>query len=266
MQQKGGGFRLPENSISMMKRLLFLLLLAGSGPALLACSCTGSDNFTIANGHPEATVVMAKKVKDKDHGMVLKVIEQFAGNPIGEERITVWGDVGHLCRMYTAGFENGETYIFGIGQLQDPLPDYWNDFTGAQEEGGDFSISVCGLHWLAVDGNQVKAEWGNINGNDTQMGLDQFRDLYTEMIPVDIRFLQEGNNPYISIQLGESITLEGSYQLVDLNGRVVKEAAIRPSQSLLYNIYYPELPSGIYVLRLQIGDLYQTRKFALNQP
>lgn len=266
MQQKAEHVRLPGNTITMLKRLLFLLLLAASGPALLACSCTGSDNFTIANGHPEATVILAKKVKDKDHGMVLKVIEQFAGNPIGEERITVWGDVGHLCRMYTAGFENGETYIFGIGQLPDPLPDYWPDFVGAQEEAGDYSISVCGLHWLALDGNKVKAEWGNIDGNNTQMSLDQFRDLYAGMIPVDIRFLQEGGSPYISIQLGESIVQEGYYQLVDLNGRIVKQAAIRPSESLLYNIRYPELSTGIYVLRLQVGTLFQTRKFALNQP
>ncbi len=249
----------------MLTRLLTFFVLSAFLPQVYACSCTGSDDFFVANGHPEATVVMAKKIRKVAHGMEIKILEQLAGPPIAD-RVTVWGDVGHLCRLYTDGFEDGETYIFGIGSLPDPLPDYWGDFTDGREKAGDYSISVCGLHWLSVKGNKVSAEWGSVKGSDTQMSLDDLRELFANLIPLQINFSERPDGPYVDISLAEGITQEGTIELIDLSGRVKKQIAIRPDELTHYYLGYPDLPSGVYVLRVMIGDIAMVRKIALRQP
>lgn len=249
----------------MLIRLLSFFLLTAFGAQAYACSCYGSEEFFVANGHPDATVILAKKIKTVDHGMEVKVIEQFAGVPVGD-RITIWGDIGHLCRLYIDNFQDGETYILGINQLPNPLPDFWNDFFDSKEKGGDYEISVCGLHWLEVDDNELSATWGSIRGADTRMSLNDFRDLFEDLIPLQVNFYQGTSGPYVDIKLSEGITQSGYIQLIDLSGRVLKQIAILPDELTSYALAYPDLPSGIYILRIQIGELTIARKVALNQP
>ncbi|MFK7924124.1 MAG: T9SS type A sorting domain-containing protein [Bacteroidia bacterium] len=249
----------------MLIRLLSVFLLTAFGGQAYACSCWGSEDFFVANGHPDATVILAKKIKSVDHGMEVKVIEQFSGAPVSD-RITIWGDIGHLCRLYTSNFEDGETYILGLSQLPDPLPDYWNDFIGSKEKAGDYEISVCGLHWLEVDGNELSASWGSIQGPETQMKLEDFRDLFANLIPLQVNFFESPDGPYVDVKLSEGITQSGYLQLIDLSGRVLKQIAILPDEITSYALAYPDLPTAIYILRVQIGDLSIVRKVALRQP
>ncbi|MEL7532815.1 MAG: T9SS type A sorting domain-containing protein [Bacteroidota bacterium] len=251
----------------MFTRLLTFFILSAFLPQAYACSCWGSEDFYVANGHPEVTVVMAKKIKKVNHGMEIKVLEQFSGSPIAD-RVTVWGDVGYLCRLYTETFEDGETYILGINGPLGPRPDDWkdrNDGTEKEKE-GDYVISVCGLHWLNVNGNQVSASWGSVNGTDTQMHLDDFRELFANLIPLQISFFESPDGPYIDIALAEGITQAGTIDLIDLSGRVKKQIALLPDELTRYALAYPDLPSGIYVLRVQLGSVSVVRKIALNQP
>ncbi|MEM9822052.1 MAG: T9SS type A sorting domain-containing protein, partial [Bacteroidota bacterium] len=84
-----------------------------------------------------------KKIQQIEHGMEVEVLEVIRGEE-SRSTITIWGDPGHLCRVYTSSFEIGATVIFALSKIETPPnPDFFSPL----EKVDDYIISVCGLHY-----------------------------------------------------------------------------------------------------------------------
>lgn len=157
-------------------RLKFLLKIALAGSIflfssniLLACSCSGEAYFchelndtTDAFLQPNF-VIKAIKLQDTLHGMFVKVEKNYV-NSIEAENILVWGDPGHLCRVYTSNFEIGDTIILGIKEIDGP--------TGMlQESIGDYWLPACGITYLKIENGVVR---GSISTGIDEMPLEDF--------------------------------------------------------------------------------------------
>lgn len=247
-------------------KTLFLscVLISLSFWEVYACSCTGSDQF-IYPGTDQGIVVCVEKRYTQDHGMVVKVLNQISGPTVADE-ITVWGDVGHLCRVYVTGFQDKSQYILRLDAIPDPLPDYWGEYTSDKEASGDYTLSVCGLHYLEVAGGKVIASWGTIDGNETEMRLSDFKAAMEGYRAIQVSITRDATRSKIAVTLLEDIAEAGQIQIWDMRGRVVRQVAIRPEEELLYEIPFTDLSGGVYVMRIQAGQYFRTVKLAFSYP
>lgn len=85
------------------------------------------------------------------------------------EPIRIWGDDGHLCRPYISTFPPRTEWLFVLDN---------RSFHGFPQRPGprDYSISICGAHWLRIDGGRVS---GRIRDAATEekMRVDQLLKL-----------------------------------------------------------------------------------------
>ncbi len=264
LQRLARSSRLLRKSPDMKTFLLSCILITLSCWEVYACSCTGPDQF-IYPGTDQGIVVCVEKRYTQDHGMVVKVLNQISGPTIADE-ITVWGDVGHLCRAYVTGFEDKSQYILRLEAIPDPLPEYWGEYTSDKEAAGDYTLSICGLHYLEVAGGNVTAPWGTINGNDTEMKLSDFKAAMEGYRAIQVSINRDANSSIIIVTLLEDVADAGQIQIYDMRGRVVRQVAIRPEEELVYEIPFMDLSEGVYVMRIQAGQYFRTIKLAFSHP
>jgi len=134
------------SSIIIVGISIFLLT-----PSAHACSCSGRRSF-VESAEESELVVRGKVIsyqwqKDVDQqkarplAMTVEVEEVYKGKTkLG--KITVWGDNGNQCRPYVTRFPIGTDWVLALS----------NDSEDSQEE---LAISVCGEHWLQVQGRNV---------------------------------------------------------------------------------------------------------------
>lgn len=133
-----------------MKKRNFTLLSFLLFPLLgWACNCTGPLDFCEVAQNENLTLILGKKTAQVEHGMDVEVLHVIRGNE-NRSKIRVWGDVGHLCRLYTSGFEIGETFIFALGKIDWNAPPDGSDWQ-LLEKVDDYTISVCGLYYTSCD-------------------------------------------------------------------------------------------------------------------
>jgi hypothetical protein len=75
--------------------------------------------------------------------MEVEIIEVYKGKE-SRKTITVWGDIGNLCRPYLSQFKEGQYYVIAF---------YSGRYGGSHpnEKETDYSIANCGAYWLTVD-------------------------------------------------------------------------------------------------------------------
>ena len=134
----------------MKQTSLSLLILASILTVLTpwqaaACSCAYGGPFEKMAGGSQrvirATVVeYGPKLR---HGQALYesmtvTVSAVIKGRMGASRLTIFGDPGHLCRPYISPrlFGIGKEYLFALNN----------------PGGGQQAISVCGEHWIEVDG------------------------------------------------------------------------------------------------------------------
>ena len=100
-----------------------------------------------------------KEIYDSKTPMSMEVetIEVYKGKE-ARKSITVWGDIGNLCRPYLSQFKEGEYYViaFDKGNYGGGHPD---------EKDTDYTISICGGYWLTVDFDKSTVS-GDIDSKD----------------------------------------------------------------------------------------------------
>jgi hypothetical protein len=159
----------------MKKYFLFLSIGFLAAVKGFACSCFPIGNHfceTLANDSSIATVVMVQKLNDYHYGMRVRLLQHISGEPMADT-VMVWGDNGALCRLYTGGWNNGDTLILALHH-SDLLGNtiYNPDYPPNLENIQDYHISGCGVYALNVNLGQVT---GYINQNNTQwMSISSF--------------------------------------------------------------------------------------------
>ena len=157
--------------------LLFTLLWIGTAPVAEACSCIGGSDFaSIVHDQNYAPDLVVRGVKTADHyySMKFRIKEVLKGQET-RSTITVWGDNGGLCRVYTSGFSNGEELILGLYKTDKmgnriTVPEYPENL----EKDGDYHLSICGVHFLKIVNNQVS---GQITKYQSHMDYSGFKKL-----------------------------------------------------------------------------------------
>ncbi|MEL6672374.1 MAG: T9SS type A sorting domain-containing protein [Bacteroidota bacterium] len=227
--------------------LLTILIVASTSPFSLACSCWGEPQFMLTGATMEVIVCVEKR-SDVHHGMRVKVLDVLKGQVSGDN-LTVWGDPGHFCRPYAKGFKVGKRYIMALSVTGG----YYEN-----EQAGDYEISVCGQHWLEIDGNKVK---GPIDGEKESMNLDEFKALFPGGAIQTITVALVGDRKLRFRIPGMSFT-DGTYALFNMAGQEVRGEAIKPKDPVeeIWEVSYAGLAEGMYVVRVIQGNrMYHTK-------
>lgn len=143
----------------MTKHLFILFLIIGPGLSnSFACDCGYEGPFLkMAKRTPLVALVKVKKYltfKDIDGSktpmsMEVEIIEKYKGKE-NRKMITVWGDIGNLCRPYLSIFKEEKYYVIAF--------DKGNHNSGHRDEKDtDYSITACGCYWLTADVRKKEA-------------------------------------------------------------------------------------------------------------
>lgn len=168
----------------MTKRFFLLLIICGLClPKTIACDCGYSGSFLKMSKRTPlvALVKVTKYLTFKDiynsptpMSMEVEIIDIFKGKET-RKTITVWGDIGNLCRPYLSNFKKGQYYVIAFDN---------GNYSGGHpnEKDTDYSIFNCGCYWLTVDITNKKAT-GDIDSNDrsvSNIDLDKLKNKLTQ--------------------------------------------------------------------------------------
>lgn len=231
-----------------MKNLSLLLISIfslGIQNTNLACSCSGPQTFcaTVSGQLDKVLIVRGKKTKQVEHGMDFEIMDILNGTE-SKKNIRVWGDPGHLCRLYTSNFEIGEEVILALHKI-DYEPSHF--FCCENEEKGDYIISVCGVYSIRV--------------SDQSAMRDAEECLGEGLVKCDFPILHYYPNPTRNfVTINSPVDLKdhsGDLQILNLKGQVVFEYAdihsIYDNGAITMNL--SALPKGIYFFRLNVPFL-----------
>ena len=87
-----------------------------------------------------------------------------------KKRIRVWGDDGVLCRPYVTKFPKNTEWILNV----DKVPSSKIKWEPRREKAGDYAISVCGEHWLALKDRKIIGE-DFYSFPKTEMSYEEFK-------------------------------------------------------------------------------------------
>lgn len=168
----------------MTKRLLLLVFafsfcLTNS----FACDCDYHGSFLkMSKRTPFVALIKVTKyltVKEVYNektamSMEVEIIDIYKGKE-ARKTVTVWGDIGNLCRPYLSTFKEGQYYViaFDKGNYSGEHPN---------EKDTDYSIFNCGCYWLTVDMKTKKAT-GDIdseNKKETSIDLENLKTTLTQ--------------------------------------------------------------------------------------
>lgn len=106
--------------------------------------------------------------------MEVEIIDVYKGKET-RKTITVWGDIGNLCRPYLSEFKEGEYYVIAF---------YPGNYGGGhpEEKGSDYAINGCGAYRLTVDfvKSTVTGDINSTNRTNTTLSLSEFKTKLTE--------------------------------------------------------------------------------------
>jgi hypothetical protein len=104
--------------------------------------------------------------------MEVEIIDIYKGQEV-RKTVTVWGDIGNLCRPYLSTFKEGQYYVIAFDN---------GNYSGGHpnEKDSDYSIFNCGCYWLTVDMETRKAT-GDINSDDRKITSIDLVSLKSEL-------------------------------------------------------------------------------------
>ena len=253
----------------ILKIVLISSIFFASFNHLQACSCAGEAYFchelsdtTDAFVHPDF-VIKGVKLKDTLHGMFVRIEQQFI-NEILEDTILIWGDPGHLCRVYTSNFEVGESVILGIKRLDIPsgMP---------QESIGDYWLPACGITFLKIENGFVV---GPISMGSNAMLFEDFEfymenEVYkTECViassehhaPFENKAINLYPNPARDMAFISCENCEAINELIfhDAAGQIKNIRFTREEK--LIRLYTKNLEKGVYFIKLKSQNNFRTYK------
>lgn len=241
-----------------MKKLILLFVLSTTITHLSeACSCNGSPNFinviTNNNFSPEL-IVRGVKIADHYYGMKFRIQEVLKGQETRSD-IIVWGDNGALCRVSTSGFAKGEELILALY----PTDKMGNDIRAPEypenlEKEGDYHLSICGVHYLALDNNRVR---GQITESNTLMNYTDFKHLLgvKEAAPAEGEAFLVYPNPAPFGQFKISYHLPNTQALTisvyNVLGKEVKKYQVDlPAEKGTLEIDAKDVSDGVYFIEI----------------
>ncbi len=223
-----------------------------------ACSCIGGRDFiTVVTDadYPPDLIVRGVKTSDYYYGMKFRVSEVLQGEA-SQSEITVWGDNGALCRVYTSGFKKGEELILALYRTDKmgnsiSAPEHPDNL----EKDGHYVLSVCGTHFLQVGHHQVT---GNITTDRKQMDYAEFKMLLgvAEPVPDEGKAFLVYPNPATFGQLKISYHLPNIHALTislySVLGNEVKKYQVDVIHDKgILEIDTRDISNGIYFIDLQ---------------
>ena len=108
--------------------------------------------------------------------MEVEIVETYKGKEF-RKAITVWGDIGHLCRPYLSTFKGGQYYVMALytENSSSKHPD---------EKISDYAICNCGAYWLKVDikKSTVIGDIESKNRTNTTLSLTQLKKKLTAKV------------------------------------------------------------------------------------
>lgn len=228
-----------------MKTLLALLISSLALQTSFACTCWGPDNFceTLDAGKPDA-VFLIRKIADNIHGMEAEVIEVIAGTE-NRTNINIWGDPGHLCRIYTSTWIIGDTVIMALHKIgQYPYV--------AAEDSNDYYISACGTYFLNYQNEKVI---GQITPQQDQMSYAEFKVSssncfttgYKGPVQIDIDVWPVPFQDEINISVMDYY-LPLDWNLFDIHGRLINHGEMKESW---LQIQTNDLLPGMYLFSIE---------------
>lgn len=217
-----------------------------------ACSCFGPDNFceTIED-QPQLIILKGKKLNDVAHGMDFEVTEVLQGEE-SESVVRIWGDVGHLCRLYVSGFDEGQELILALYRHEEPLGDWGGDWADL-EEVGDYYLSFCGVYYVLLEDEEGVAAAEECLGDISKDCLYPALEVFP--LPADNELFVKAVSSPEELQIG-------SVELFDISGKKVASwTDVREIwDGELLNIDVSRFQAGIYFLRTDIPMLCSEQK------
>lgn len=206
----------------------------------LACSCSGPTSFcaTINSSNNEnITIIGGKKISETDYTMDIEVIKVYRGEE-SRSRITVLGDTGASCLVYTSQFEIGEELILALHRDSE-----WDEVNG---EDNKYLLSICGLYYVRCN-NFINPFTGEIEDITACLGDDVCMCTKTKSI-----FYPNPSNGMLYSRIDQiDELLEDIIYVYNVSGQIVRK--IRISDQLYANgileINLSDLLAGVYIIK-----------------
>lgn len=250
--------------------LLFFLLWISTLSVSEACSCFGDSDFiSIVQDKNYSPDLIVRGVKTADHyyGMKFRIKEVLKGQET-RSTITVWGDNGALCRVYTSGFSAGEELILALYKTDKmgnsiAASEYPEDL----EKDGDYHLSICGVHFLKIENNQVS---GQITKSQSHIGYAGFKKLLgvDEPMPAEGKAFLIYPNPAPFGQFKIAYQLSGADELTisvyNVLGSEVKnyQVALLSAKGTI-EIDAQDIREGVYFVDIQAKGYRHQQKIVV---
>lgn len=249
-----------------MRKLYLLMSLICVSQTGWACSCIGIPTFceTISGTYPPDLIVQARKIEDVYYGMRISVIQVLMGEE-GRKELTVWGDNGGLCRLYTGGFGIGDTLILALSQTDQmgnriTVPEFPPDL----EQEDDYHLSGCGVFQLDVrQGMVVGAISAGISSLPYADFIKRLRDQTCKLSVYQPEFnvVPSPTQGTLYIALDPFFRQNANLRITDMQGRRVLD--IQEIEEYL-EIDVRSWASGIYYVELDYGPIDFRKKVWVN--
>jgi len=104
--------------------------------------------------------------------MEVEIIDIYKGKEV-RKNVTVWGDIGNLCRPYLTTFKEGQYYVIAFDK---------GNYSGGHpnEKDSDYSIFNCGCYWLTVD-MKIKKATGDIDSENIKVASIDLASLKSKL-------------------------------------------------------------------------------------
>jgi len=220
-----------------------------------ACSCSGPLEFCTVAQNEAITLILGKKIAQIEHGMEIEVLNVIRGEE-NRSKIKVWGDVGHLCRLYTSTFEIGETVIFALSKIDwtaSPDAPDWR----ALEKVDDYVISVCGLSYTKCD-DPVNPYTQEVEDLSECLGFDPCNcgQAKLEVFPNPTTGPLQLTLPDVAKEIENKVV-----DVYGINGALVRSITITTSEEdKEFSMDLSGLDPGLYFLKYQSPLLCGTSK------
>jgi len=254
----------------MHRHVILLLTLFAAVPYFsLACSCFGPNNFceTLAQNPTPDLIVRGFKTVDEAYGMRFKVVDVISGTET-DDTLMIWGDNGILCRLYTAGFSQADTFILAIHNTNfngNFFPGGAND---SLERPGDYHISVCGRYALYYNEGFV---YGNITPTDTVMEYEQFVASVGACNPTGVddpkndaanfAIYPNPSTGHVTLRLESPLQAKATARVLNLLGQEIETITFAGGSSI--DKQHLNLNPGIYLIEFSDGTLRETQRLVI---
>lgn len=241
----------------MLTRFIFsfYLIFVGIG-ASWACSCfPAAEEFcaTIQADNSINLVVEAVKTADVYYGMEVEITEVLMGEE-SRSTITVWGDNGALCRVYTEDIEIGETIYLALHETDfagNLIPNF--NYPLDLEQTGDYILSVCGKYYEAGTADDSAATL--ITNNNCPFTVTTDLENTTNQLNVFPNPVTDRLN-IITVNPLEMV------RIVDVTGKLIKEQQVSGNTTILD---LTSLNNGVYFVILYDGKTEEVRKVVVQK-